>query len=254
MKLGRRAATALTVLAVLVPLVAAAALGKAAVGYFDMTEAIRLDPAGLKVYGSAGGASAALAPAAGGKVVEFFGDSRALMWAAPTGLDGYAIVDRGIGRQTTAQILLRFDADVTALHPAVVVLEAGVNDLKTIAAFPERRAEIVADCKANLATLVDRSVHGGAAVVLVTVFDIGDVPLWRRPFWSSEIEAAVREVNATLPELTGPKVTLFDANAALETTPGAIRPEYQLDHLHLNPAGYGALNAKLVPVIVGLSR
>jgi lysophospholipase L1-like esterase len=230
--------------------VVAAGLGKAAVEYFDMTEAIRLDPAGLKVYAAASAPPAVAPP--GAPVVEFFGDSRALMWTAPASVPGYAVVDRGIGRQTTAQILLRFDADVVALHPAVVVLEAGVNDLKTIAAFPEKRAEIIADCKANLKTLVDRTVAAGAEVVLVTVFDIGSVPLWRKPFWSPAIEAAVRDVNAYLPSLVGPRVVLFDANAALETSPGEIRGDYQLDHLHLTPAGYGALNERLVPLIASL--
>jgi lysophospholipase L1-like esterase len=248
MKISQRATNGGLALVGLVAIVVAIGMGKAAVDYFDMSEAIRLDPAGLKVY--AASPPAAVPP--GGRVVEFFGDSRSLMWTAPAGLAGYTVVDRGIGRQTTAQILLRFDADVLSLHPAVLVLEAGVNDLKTIAAFPEKRAEIVADCEANLKDLVDRSTSAGARVVLVTVFDIGHVPLWRKPFWSPEVEAAVRDVNAYLPSLTGPRVVLFDANAVLEASPGEIRPEYQLDHLHLTAAGYGALNEKLVPLLASL--
>jgi lysophospholipase L1-like esterase len=136
----------------------------------------------------------------------------------------------------------------------VVVVEGGVNDLKTIAEFPPRRAEIVADCKANLATIVDRARRLGAEVVLVTVFDIGHVPVWRRPFWSDEVEVAVREVNAFLPQLAGDKVVLFDANAALEAEPGTIRPEFQLDHLHLTQAAYATLNERLVPLVASLPR
>jgi lysophospholipase L1-like esterase len=221
--------------------------------YVHASEAIRLDPAGLDIYADA----RSHAPASAGEgppIVEFFGDSRAFMWSEPPPIPGYRLVNRGIGRQTTAQMLLRFDADVTATHPAVVVFEGGVNDLKTIAEFPERRATIVSECKANLATIVGRIQQAGARVVLVTVFDIGDVPLWRRPFWSQDVEAAVREVNAYLPQLAGDKVVLFDANSALEDPPGTIRHEFQLDHLHLTPAAYAALNERLVPLVAGLPR
>jgi lysophospholipase L1-like esterase len=163
-------------------------------------------------------------------------------------------VNRGISYQTTAQMMLRIDADMGQLHPAVVVVEAGVNDLKTIASFPERRAEIVADCEANLEWIVDRCRRAGATVVLVSVFSIGDLPLWRRPFWSSDVVAAVREVNAFLPRLTGDKVVLFDANAVLVDEHGDIRRAYQLDYLHLSSAGYVALNERLMPLVSALPR
>lgn len=38
-------------------------------------------------------------------------------------------VDRGISGQTTAQMLLRFQADVIALHPAIVHILGGSNDV-----------------------------------------------------------------------------------------------------------------------------
>jgi lysophospholipase L1-like esterase len=227
-----------------------ALLGRTAVDYVHAADAIRLDPAGLKVYADA---RAKAGGAGDAPLVEFFGDSRIAMWVE-TSIPGYRTINRGIGYQTTAQLLLRFDADVTAVRPAVVVIEGGVNDLKTIAAFPGRRAEIVADCKANLSLLVERSRRAGAQVVLLQVFDIGDVPLWRRPFWSADVETAVREVNAFLPQLAGDKVVVFDANAALDGQPGQIRREFQLDHLHLTSAAYAALNERLVPLVGGLPK
>ena len=90
--------------------------------------AARLDPAGLEVHA----ADRARPPADGRPVLVLFGDSRAAMWPPPAGLPEYAVENRGVGYQTTAQIALRIDADVAPLHPAVVVLEAGVNDLKRL--------------------------------------------------------------------------------------------------------------------------
>ena len=42
---------------------------------------------------------------------------------------GREYVNRGISGQTTAQMLLRFRQDVISLHPAVVVILAGTNDI-----------------------------------------------------------------------------------------------------------------------------
>jgi lysophospholipase L1-like esterase len=225
-------------------IVADAVLMRVSHDYYGDTLAVRLDPAGLKVY-----EAQRRAPRTKEPLIVFFGDSRALMWSAPPLPAGYRIVNRGIGYQTTAQILLRLDADVVQLHPTVVVIEAGVNDLKAIADFPRRRAEIVADCEANLARIVDGALKAGAQVVLVTVFDIGHVALWRRPFWSNDVAASVGEVNAYLRSLAGAGVVLFDANPVLTNGGEEIEPAYQLDYLHLSSAGYEALNRKLVPLL-----
>jgi lysophospholipase L1-like esterase len=224
-------------------------LVRVAFEYFKRAEAIRLDPAGLKTY-----AGERAGPPKDSPVLVFFGDSRALMWGSPTQLTSYRIVNRGVGFQTTAQILLRLDADVVQLHPSVVVLEAGINDLKTIAEFPERRREIVADCEANLAKIVEGCHRAGAEVVLVTVFEVGHVSLWRRPFWSSQVHEAVGEVNAYLRTMTGDRVVLFDVNPVLTEGRDEVEPQYQLDYLHLSSNGYEALNRKLAAVLLALPK
>jgi lysophospholipase L1-like esterase len=224
-------------------------IARTALGYLRTTTAVRLDPSGMKAH-----ASDPMVPADLRPLLVFFGDSRIAMWPPPKSLDRYRIVNRGVGYQTTAQMLLRLDADAIGLHPAVVVVEAGVNDLRAIADFPQQRAEIVGDCERNLARIVGRCREAGATVVLVTVFDTGDVALWRRPFWSDDVVAAVHEVNAFLPTLTGDNVVLWDANAVLVDADGKIRHDYQIDHLHLSTAGYDALNARLGPFLSALAR
>jgi lysophospholipase L1-like esterase len=245
----RHRAAILALLAALVSLGANVALVLAVLHYFEASEAIRLDPGGLKTY-----ASERAAPPEHGPVLVFFGDSRAFMWTTPAAPLGYRVVNRGISYQTTAQMLLRIDADMAELHPEVVVFEGGVNDLKTIASFPERRTEIVASCEANLERIVNRCRQAGATVVLASVFSIGDVPLWRRPFWSNDVLAAIREVNAFLPRLAGDKVVVFDANPLLVDEHGVVRRPYQLDYIHLSPAGYAAINEKLSPLLSALPR
>ena len=248
---AQRLARVLPYVALLLSLAANLFLVESSNHYFVAMSAVRLDPAGLKVYA----AERVRLKAATKPRVVLFGDSRALMWPAPKGLgDDFEVVNRGVGNQTTAQILMRVESDVAPLRPAVVVLEAGVNDLKAIAEFPERRDEIVSSCEENLKKIVERCRATGAKIVLVSIFGIGDIALWRWPFWSSEVESAVKQVNRFLPDLIGDQVTLLDADPVLEGGHGRIAPAYQYDFLHLTPAGYAALDEQLVPLLRSLNH
>src|SRR6476646_11366876 len=75
-------------------------------------------------------ANAALqAPAADDNRVVFFGDSITDIWKLDESFPGKPYVNRGIGGQTTSQMLVRFRQDVIDLRPKVVVILAGTNDI-----------------------------------------------------------------------------------------------------------------------------
>jgi hypothetical protein len=100
---------------------------------------VRLDPYGLGVFA---GEDPAASARAGLPVVVFYGDSRAAEWTAPQ-LPGFTFVNRGIGSQTSAQVLGRFDQDIASLQPDYVVIQVGINDLKTLPLFPNQAEAIV---------------------------------------------------------------------------------------------------------------
>ena len=68
-------------------------------------------------------------PAAGENRVVFFGDSITDMWKLEEYFPGKPYINRGIGGQTTPQMLVRFRQDVIDLQPKVVVILAGTNDI-----------------------------------------------------------------------------------------------------------------------------
>jgi lysophospholipase L1-like esterase len=206
--------------------------------YYLDVNAVRLNPIDLAAY-----SDDALAPSARPRLV-FFGDSRAARWPFAAGEDRFAMINRGVEAETSAQAVLRFPAHVTALRPAVLLIQVGVNDLKTIPLFPERRVEIVSAAKQNIRHIVAQAKSLGAQVVVTTIFPVGEFPLERRMFWSPEIEIAVEEVNTDLRSLSADNVIVLDAAAVL-TQAGRAKPEYYLDELHLNEAGYAALNQEL---------
>jgi lysophospholipase L1-like esterase len=207
---------------------------------------VRLDPFGLGVFAG----EDPTAPAkAGLPVVVFFGDSRAAEWLAPD-LPQFTFVNRGIGSQTTAQVLGRLDQDIAPLQPDYLVVQVGINDLKTIPLFPEQAEAIVQNSKDNIEAIVQRSLAAGVdQVILTTIFPIGAVPLERQLVWSGDVAAAVDDVNRFLTTLASDRVTVIETAPVLAGEDGMIQEMYSRDTLHLNHDGYAALNVALVETL-----
>ena len=209
--------------------------------YYLQLNLTRLDPLGLNTYASA-------KEQAHQPIIVFFGDSRAANWIAPE-IKGATIVNRGIGAQTTAQVLGRFQHDLAPLKPKIVVLQVGINDLKTIPLFPEQKDAIIRICKGNIRQIAELSQRIGARVVITTIFPLGVLPLERRLFWSDDVAAAITEVNAYLEALAGDQVVILDSGKILANSQGVVDPKYSQDFLHLNSEGYAALNQGIVGLL-----
>ena len=143
----------------------------------------------------------------------------------------------------------RFASHVRSLQPNIVIIQVGVNDLKTVALFPESRDSIVANCRENIKRIVDESKSLGATVILTTIFPVGEAPIQRKPFWSDDIESAVNEVNVYINTLAEDKVIIFDAFSILANSQGMMLQKYASDELHLNNQGYEILNKELVKLV-----
>lgn len=213
-------------------------------GYYRELNALRLDPIGAEVFTHDGAAPDDF-------TVVLLGDSRIADWPAPE-LPGARVINRGIGAQTSAQVLARYPLHVAPLQPDVVVVQVGVNDLKAIPIFPEQAAAIAARCGANLRAIVAAARAQGATVVLSTVFPPGELPAIRRAYWSPAADAAIRALNDDIRAQADDGVVIFDAAALLAGDGAAVRPAYQRDFLHLTPEGYAALNQALAPLLAGL--
>jgi len=185
--------------------------------------------------------------------VVFFGDSRAASWTSPN-ISEYEFINRGISSQTSVQAIERFAYHVSSLKPNIVIIQVGVNDLKTIPLFPERRNAIVANCQANIKRIVEESRNLGAVVIVTTIFPVGEVPLQRKPFWSDDISRAIKEVNAYIATLAGDKIIVFDTFPILGDSQGMILPKYRADELHLNAQGYAILNQNISQLLNTMER
>ena len=97
----------------------------------DAYRRILLDWGGLTYYGSE---DAELELHADPNRVVFLGDEITKEWGESKAgfFPGRPYVNRGITRQTTAQMLVRFRQDVIDLKPRVVIIQAGTNDIASV--------------------------------------------------------------------------------------------------------------------------
>lgn len=215
--------------------------------YYLELNGVRLDPLGLRVYSDA---NRQPDPAGDQTTVVFFGDSRAFSWPAPEGLSNFTFINQGIGSQTTEQVLRRYEAHINPLAADILIVQVGINDLKTIPLFPDRQATIVEQTKTNVAQIVELARQDKSTVILTTIFPLGEVPLERRLFWSPEVRRSIEAVNVFFHTLESDEVVIFDTAAVLADKMGTVKLEYSQDLLHLNPAGYRALNQRLIELLL----
>ena len=216
--------------------------------YYLQLNRIRLDPLGLVFYEPSDPPVNELDQHKT-KVV-FFGDSRAYHWSEPQGLSQFTFLNRGIGAQTSSQVAERFDKHITPLQPDILVVQVCINDLKTIPLYPHLKQQIIDTCKKNLEQIVAKARSQGAAVILTTIFPLGELPIEQRLFWSDEVGAAIFEVNKYIATLKNEDVLIYDTTAILADENNQVRAEYSLDFLHLNRNGYLALNEGLEKLLL----
>ncbi len=180
-------------------------------------------------------ANAALAPpAADEKRVVFFGDSITDIWKLPDYFPGKPYVNRGIGGQTTPQMLVRFRQDVIELHPKVVVILAGTNDIAGNTG-PMRNEDI----EANYASFAELAKVNGIQVVFSSVLPVHNYTERSKELFAQRPTERINEVNAWLKKYCAEnKIVYLDYFSAMVDDKGLLKRDLADDGLHPNDAGY----------------
>lgn len=163
----------------------------------------------------------------------FLGDSITDNWPkADPAMFSNGWVGRGISGQTSAQMLVRFQADVVALHPQWVHILAGTNDVAG-----NGGPTTAQDFKNNIMAMVQLARANGITAVL------GAIPPAKRFSWRPEVDAAPRiaELNAWLKTFAQQQGLGFvDYHSALARD-GDLPAEYGNDGVHPNRNGYAVM-------------
>jgi lysophospholipase L1-like esterase len=182
--------------------------------------------------------NAVLAPTAPGEErVVFYGDSITDSWGRrpETGdfFPGKPYVNRGIGGQTTAQMVVRFRQDVIDLHPAAVVILGGTNDVagNTGPMTPEMTEN-------NFKSMIDLAKANGIRVIVASITPAADYS-WRPGL------NPVQKIPALNAWLKGycqiHSVTYLDYYSALVDGSGGMKAGTSFDGVHPNAKGYAIM-------------
>ncbi len=188
---------------------------------------ILVDWGSLTRYGSE---NSELRPQAG-RVV-FLGDEITENWG-PDFFPGKPYLNRGIIRQTTPQMLVRFRQDVIALKPAVVIIQAGTNDLASVMG-PSTEGTMAE----HFMSMVELAQHHGIRVVLASVTPVCDCftkMTSRRP------AGKIISLNGWLKDYAKKVGAVYlDYHGAL-VEGRAMKKDYTVDGLIPNAAGYARM-------------
>jgi acyl-CoA thioesterase I len=180
-------------------------------------------------------ANAALKPPAPDENrVVFFGDSITDMWKLEDYFPGKPYLNRGIGGQTTPQMLVRFRQDVIDLHPKVVVILAGTNDIAGNSG-PMRLEDIEAD----YASLAELARANRIAVVFSSVLPVYNYTPKSQDFFLQRSPEKILALNHWLQDYCAAnRLVYLDYFSPMVDDKGLLKRDLAEDGLHPNPAGY----------------
>lgn len=166
------------------------------------------------------------------KRVVFMGNSITEGWKniRPEYFEGKPFINRGIGGQTTPQMLIRFTQDVIDLNPEAVVILAGINDIAGNTGPSTQK--MITD---NIFAMAELAKAHGIEVLICSVLPAADFP------WRPGMEPAQKVIalNQALEEYARKnKITYVDYFSAMVNSENGLKDELGSDGVHPNEAGY----------------
>jgi len=173
-------------------------------------------------------------PATDENRVVFFGDSITDIWKLEDYFPGKPYINRGIGGQTTPQMLVRFRQDVIDLHPKVVVILAGTNDIAG-----NTGPMTLENIEANYSSLAELARVHNIRVVFSSVLPVHNYTPKSQDFFAQRPPEKILALNRWLKDYCAAKaLTYLDYFTPMVDDKGLLKRDLAEDGLHPNPAGY----------------
>jgi len=179
--------------------------------------------------------------------VVFMGDSITEGWFDKRpGFFARGRIDRGIGGQTTSQMVLRMYSDVVALKPKAVHIMAGTNDIAG------NTGPMTAEMSENnVRAMVDIAKRHGIRVLVASIPPAASFP-WRPGL---ETKKPIAELNAWLKRFARESgATWVDYHPVLVDGTGAMKPGLASDGVHPTEAGYDAMATVIEPILKRIAK
>lgn len=184
------------------------------------------------------------------------GDSRAANWEiSQLGFINIKSCNLGIRGQTSRQVLERFKNDLDRSRPYCILIQVGINDLKCIGLLEDE--SITHNCTLNILQILETCKSQEIKVIFSSIFPLGDIELFRRPFWEpTTIDSLISVNNIIRDYCQDSGFIYFDTYKLLENqiSPGIVYKEYQQDFLHINADGYKHISVCLEDLLSSIDE
>ena len=162
----------------------------------------------------------------------FMGNSITDSWAKkrPLFFAENNFIGRGISGQVTAQMLCRFQADVIALHPKMVIIMAGTNDIAQNNGYISHEHILQ-----NIMSMCELAKHNHIKPVLCSVLPAAAFR------WRPELSPAedIKRLNQMIREYAkANKIKYIDYHSVLQDQRGGLPEKYAHDGVHPNEECY----------------
>ena len=177
-------------------------------------------------------------PKPGENRVVFLGDEITENWGTRRSavFPGKPYLNRGIARQTTPQMLVRFRQDVISLKPKVVVIQAGTNDLASV--MGPATEGTMAENFMSMVELAKAQRHPRRA-------GLGDsgVRLLHQNMTAPRPQGKIIGLNGWIKEYAARAARSIWTTIRRWPKAGNLKKELTVDGLFPNDAGYAAMEA-----------
>lgn len=180
-------------------------------------------------------ANAQLKPLAPGENrVVFFGDSITDIWKLEESFPGKPYMNRGIGGQTTSQMLVRFRQDVIDLQPKAVVILAGTNDIAGNTGPISNE-----DIEVNLESIAELARVHNIRVIFSSILPVNNYTPESRDFFAQRARDRILALNQWIKGYcAGSNLVYLDYFDAMVDDKGMLKRDLANDGLHPNKAGF----------------
>ena len=176
--------------------------------------------------------------------VVFIGNSITEGWAKirPQFFSSNNYIGRGIGGQTSPQMLLRFRQDVVSLEQEVVVINAGTNDIA------ENTGKYsLSFTLGNIKSMVEIAQANDIKVILTSVLPAGEFR------WNQDITDAPQKIDTLNKEIKSyarkKGIPYVDYNTKMRKEDGAMKDGLSGDGVHPTEEGYLIMEQQVKSVI-----
>jgi len=172
------------------------------------------------------------------KRIVFMGDSITEEWGNlyPEFFSGNYYINRGIGGQTTPQMLIRFKPDAIDLNPHAIIILAGTNDIAGNTG--PSTVKMITD---NIFSMAELAIAYEIKVILSSI-----LPVYQYPWVDDVLDppSSIGSINSKIKEYVENKGLVYlDYYSSMVDDRKGLKLDFTGDGVHPNEAGYRVMSA-----------